>query len=809
MEVLFLCKTWGLKRLFWLILVVPVLMQCQEKSDIDLSLAVNSTELHLEAAEGKTHIMVYANGGWTARLSEEVDWVSINKLQGNGNSDIEFTYSKNFGAARRVSLILTKGNESIAVVIIQKGLESPFRFSKSKYIVSKNALPTTLPIVSDLKYDFKDVEIDYLYDDETSERWITNAAVTSEGVVFDALENDMGRTRAVRIYLRLVDGFDNEYLAHADIEQTVDAAFLTHKNRTESRLTKAPRIDTVLLAGNVGVHFPHFEKSVAYDHGAGWVEDVSLANDSLLILAVRGNDSGAERVAHVKLTLSVGGQRLVDFTHRISQTAEDHEYYSFEELREHITTASGELVLDAPLKVLEGIVVSDKDSPNMDTNPNLTFNTMNLTETHKTAYIQSLDGQYGFRLLFTHEEQNILTRYSKVAISLDGLTLVKEADPGRYTIKGLTSAHIEKNEPGTPGNVVNKVRSISELTDNDMYTFVTLRNTSISCQHGAYTNVNVGYTIRSNWNMQGATTPYTDAIPTSVFDEQGSSINMVVNTITPWSRNTLPKGSGTLSGIVVHIKLIRYGTGTGDIGRYAIRPVDEADIRLDQERLAKTLVEWNWMRNGSDVSAAGTISRDGAGNVLPVIGAGTLNCTVTGLNPSLGAHPVYHTNPNSKDVPASAIQYQARWWNVAEDKGEGLVVNFSTAGLSARSLLINFTQGGGSGSAATLNIPAYWEVEYSLDGANYSLLPNSTYCVRPLAGWGQNWTFAGIGLISHSFRLPDQLLNQPQVYVKLKAKNNICAEPGANTAETGRITSTTYNTPVNARFGMVAIQYIQ
>lgn len=65
-----------------LLLVLPLLfIQCKRDFKLDLSLAVNANEIHLEPQEGITHIMVYADGEWTAEFTEVVDWVGVDKLQ--------------------------------------------------------------------------------------------------------------------------------------------------------------------------------------------------------------------------------------------------------------------------------------------------------------------------------------------------------------------------------------------------------------------------------------------------------------------------------------------------------------------------------------------------------------------------------------------------------------------------------------------------------------------------------------------------------------------------------------------------------
>ncbi|NGM60296.1 BACON domain-containing protein [Sphingobacterium sp. SGG-5] len=790
-----------------ILFILPFFMQCQKKTDMDLSLAVNSNELHLEAIEGKTHIMVYADGAWNVTFAEDVDWISVNKLQGNGNSDITFAYSQNFGVARSVTLILSKGNERQEIRIIQKGLDVAVRFGKTKFVVPKNGLPTILPILSNLKYDFDQVDFEYLYDDETSEQWVSNARLTEDGFIFDALENTAGRKRSVRIYMTVVDGFGNEMTSFTDVDQSLDNAMLAHQYGSTSYLTRSAKLDTVVLKSNVGVHFPLMETNITYYQGADWIEEVTLTNDSLLILAVRENTSGLERNADVDIRLAIKGMNLVQLTHHVYQSAEDYDYYKAEDLTTLIAMPSGTTTIVAPLKVLQAIVVSDEGNANIETNPNTKFNAIDLDETYRTAYIQSVDGKYGFRLKFTDKNENTLKRYSKVNISLDGLTLEKEANPTRYTIKGLTSSAIVKNEAGTASNVVSKLKYIAELTDVDMYTYVTLRDVSIAVPYGTYMNVNRGYVMKTAWNTQGTTGPYTDAIPTNVYDRQGSDINMLVNATAAWGRNTLPQGSGTIAGVLTHSKLLRYGGGEGNVGRYTIRPLDPNDIQLDGSAIAKTLVEWNWMVNGTNACAIGQINKDGSGKILPLIGtSATLSCTVNEASSGTGFHPVCYSNPDSKTIYNNGFQYTGvKWWNATENKGEGFVLQFSTSGVSAQSLILNFTMGGGSGGDGSNHIPTYWEIEYSLDGITYTVLPNSTYAVRPLVGWGLNRPFLTPGLMPFTFELPTSLLNKSNVYVKMKAKSSICAT--ATGAENGVITSTMTGTSM--RLGVVSVKYIQ
>lgn len=794
---------------YWLILLLlPFLTQCKDTDQFGLSLAVNTDTIRLDTAAGKTHIMVYSTGSWSVAFKMDTNWISLNKTRGHGNSDVTFSYGKNYGPSRSATLILTKGSTQKRIFIIQEGVAVKMRFSQNRFTLPKQGLKTILPVVGNIKGYYKSVRVEYLYDDETMEKWVTKDTLTKDGFVFESLDNNSGRKRSVRIYLTIIDASDEEHVAYVDIDQTLDAAFLLQKYGNESRLTKDAKVDTVVLEGNVGAQFPVIESTVSYGNGSGWIEDVSLSDDSLLLIAVRENNSGASRRADIHLGLTVKGQKLIDLTHHVYQSNSGFEEISFQELRGLIPAASGTATIDAPLQALEGIVISDRGNPNMETNPHNGFKTIDLDETYRTAYVQSLDGQYGFRIKFATQGENTLERYDQIKISVDGLMLQKQANPARYTLLGVKAADIVNSKSGTENDLTEKLRFIGELTDADLYTYVTLKGVSISVPYGSYMNVNRGYALKTDWNRLGTTLPYVDAIPTNVFDRQGDNLNLLVNASAPWAVRDLPRGSGTISGIVTHSQLLRYGAGEGEIGRYQLRPVNAGDIKLDATAIATTLVEWNWLPNGTGTCASGTVKKDANGKVLPFVGNGLLSCTVAGATASPGWNPVCHSNPDSKTVYNNGCQFTGvKWWNAADGEGEGYVLQFSTAGVSAQQLLLNFSINGGSGSDATNHVPVFWQVEYSLDGVNFSAIPNGDFVVRPLVQWNKDRPFQTPGLRPYSFKLPETLLGKSAVYVKLKAVSDICAAGSPTGGEAGRITADMPGTTV--RVGNISVKYIQ
>ena len=105
---------------------------------------------------------------------------------------------------------------------------------------------------------------------------------------------------------------------------------------------------------------------------------------------------------------------------------------------------------------------------------------------------------------------------------------------------------------------------------------------------------------------------------------------MLVNNKTPWRRDGsgMPKGKGTLSGVIVHDLQPRYGyTNEGYIGRYSVRVLEKEEIDLAASKSSsnrQTLVEWNWNNAEVRTNADGTIAPDR--------GTGSLWCTDPAAN---------------------------------------------------------------------------------------------------------------------------------------------------------------------------------
>ena len=123
------------------------------------------------------------------------------------------------------------------------------------------------------------------------------------------------------------------------------------------------------------------------------------------------------------------------------------------------------VLLTAPT-VVEGIVVSDYRSPNMELNPNLNYYSVDL----------AADGSCGIRLRFDEASENRLARYDRVRLDLNGCRLTRTAAPDCMTLTGVQALNVLSVAPGTAADLPVKERSVATLTDDDIYTYVTLKD---------------------------------------------------------------------------------------------------------------------------------------------------------------------------------------------------------------------------------------------------------------------------------------------------------------------------------------------
>ena len=472
---------------------------------------------------------------------------------------------------------------------------------------------------------------------------------------------------------------------------------------------------------------------------------------------------------------------------------------------------------------LEGIVVSIPDNRNLAPSFQRHYFHSSSTPTLIAAYLQSEDGTYGLRLDFQKRDMNTaLKQFHRAKISLKGLTLCREG--AGYVISGLTPENVVEVSEDKCYDPASKTKTIAELTDNDIYTYVCLKDCEFVFKDGAMLNVYEKYSKSPGPGAEVGLTPNSmmDTWATPLTDKAGGECYMIMSTALTWRRSgVVPQGTGTVQGIIDRPSMPRYG----DIHlSYGIHPLVRKDIGIQDkgEGAFTTIAEWNWNDGGTDL-------RLKDGRILADAGFGLLSTDVPGAklgrsndfnNPVMYPEKEKDTDGTIGRKERGALRISATgsaWWNWAEDHGNALIAQVSTKGLSGHNLLLAFSFAGGGQYAKTSSwFPCYWCVEYSVDGRRFYKVQEPDIVLRSLP-WGSSEknleedTYgtseeAGLGMTEHLVRLPMFLLGRDMVIIRITPSRKVVSSLAWRDQAKGALTPTLQGKTL-VHFGAVKLMY--
>ena len=824
---------------------------CDKPYEMNLPLAVNQHTINLKKDAGSTHILVWSDGDWTARFDKPIDWGSLNKVTGAGNSDVVFTYAANYGISRTVGLVLEKGALRDTIHINQDG---PYTIagegSHSDYGVNFTSAVTALiqpgarlraPFKATVPYSQGSfsVQTEFLAEDGSSQGvvtfgqevpdtmkvtpWLTVEEIRQDAVVYSVTDNNSGALRTAVITLFATDAKGNFINTRQTILQGVDeAAFDLEAYAGEFVGTPGGCLITSKANQN---NIYAYENNVSFETSADWILDPKLTAEGLTF-SLTLNDTGAPRQADLKVTYTDEAGGEIVRTVKVIQLAS----YTFEDVR---NLPAGVITED---QIIDGYIVSSPESANNCQNTQTAQFMFDYDENYRTAIYQSLDGKIGFMLKFTDKADNKLPRYTRLRLSIKGLTLVKGVNPVTYTLTGVTSGSIYSTLEPNPKLPV-KSRNIDDLTDDDINTLVDLQDVEILCKDGAYTNATEGYSMKDvnagiNVLSGTATAPRWDTVPLLMSDRGGSIIHMLTNSYVPWRRKTnatqlgegiweagsgagaeyddkkgydvkdpvVPQGSGTVRGIITSETLVRYG----ELSRYQIRAIEQGDIQLRDPAFSTTLVEWNW--------------NDKKADLLPEKGEGEMN--VYGGTPAAASdfnNTVFNDKKGATNqkglMPSGALKIEKSWWDFTNDTGNYFDISFSTAGIRGTNMVFGIVWNHGAMGASTVDAPSHWKLLYSLDGGTtFKDVPGGLIQNRSIVWWSTTSQDSCPGFKEHLRVLPAECFNCEKVILRMQVADkvtDIAPEEAASNflnnlgIEQGTLT----NKKTEIRIGTITVRY--
>ena len=706
--------------------------QKETESPTTMTLAVNDNTINLEPKSGKEHVLVYAKGQWNADFKEAVEWAAIEEGSGNGNGEFILTYKKNPDILRRAEILLTAAgvDKTITVTVNQEGEKGTpklaFAENEKSYIAWE--VNDAIAVESNIGQS--------LLKAESSVEWIGSLELKDGQLSFTVAENTTGEARKGTLTVSYTDIDESVYRAVAEITQSAEPGHLA-LNETVMAIeafagTKTAPWDCVL-----GTFMSELTSSVTYEGSQkDWISNVTTTTEALSF-DVTDNETKEARTAVIKVELASKG---IAVELKVTQGIKTRQY-SFEELRA-VLSAAGEQAFEGDF--FEGVIVADAGQKNMETNPMTSATSYDDNESAITNYVQSLDGKYGMRIKFATAADNTLKKGDKVKISLAGATLVREDNPVRYTLKGVSAntVTVEENVQLTA-----RQKTISELTDEDVYTLVTLPDVEVPFCYGSWVNV------RKEW-IDAKRINFDNRI---LRDVNGNEIRMIVNTDVEWYLTDagVPKGSGPVSGVIVNTTSEYYGSDI--LGKYQIRPMKLSDIEIKDNGFSEILVAWDYSTGFSRVSSLEATTGTGTFAASSMVQANTFL--------QFG-----NTSPYPKGYPKGANIDKSVWWKDGAAK-DAVTFQFSTKDAAGKKMTLSFgALIGNYKEEAASQGPIHWNVEYSLDGTNYILIEK--VMIRPMGAEKSTLLFLPASLDDQCVELPDAIAGQDNVTIRFIAADD-------------------------------------
>lgn len=567
------------------------------------------------------------------------------------------------------------------------------------------------------------------------------------------------------------------------------------------------------LGGPVRVGFKSNIQSEAlqlrtvYLDAGNWISSVKIEDGFLCLSTIDNTDEKNVRKAVLEIRYRDGwGEETVSRLNVTQANARNRigNQISFEELRN--------LAGDDPVELnddytLEGYVVSDRNSGNAGDNIQSTSTTIDTTVCHKTAYMESLDGRYGVLLEFATADDNILDNNSKAIINLEGVKLHRNGtadtgdnEPLRYSLTGLVSSKVISCDAVDPAEIPLKEKRMSELSDDDIYTRITLKDCEFPVRKGSLTPVNDGYTYLFKANR------FTK-FPTLIRDIEGESMYLYTNVTCRYRRDgsRMGYGRGSVSGILVHEKFRRFIDRDaadeelcGNIGRYQLRHQCRADIAFEdsfKDSFSEMICEWRYLTQGNDSDhgwnatyGSGTMNHSSGSAVqgtfnthaYPVYSysylgqcGGKIKNNQSGFGVILEDGTDYGRDYDfdagkgvlsaNNTVPMAWMS--SIWWNDGIKSPEYWFIRFSTKGISTDCLSLQLSSLNASQEGHS---PVKWKLQWAeSNDASTVWADIAEYVVPDVVLYTVTQPWQSPGYKAMDFRLPLEMLDRDDVYIRM------------------------------------------
>lgn len=560
---------------------------------------------------------------------------------------------------------------------------------------------------------------------------------------------------------------------------------------------------------------------IIYSGVSGWISDVVKENNALLFNALQ-NTTAEGRRAVIKVVSRVDGTLSDELHVAQAGTGDEYSHITFQSL---FAIASEENKVDITSDLLlSGRVINDNSEGNGAENLNISADLQDLDRASRVVYVQNDDASAGVLVEFNTASDNTTRRFDGIVLNLKGMTLTKypatDKEPLRYELTGAGVDNIFETKGGSVYDLPVKEKRISQLSDSDLYTYVTLTDCEIPFRKGPFVPVDLRYDVVMN------------KYPMPLRDIDGGNTYLLSNTSCAWARDGkgLPEGSGNVSGVVVHEKCDNFAwdnqeasrklaagldpvyiTGVGTISRYQIRPIVRREIDIKEnfeDGFSDMLMEIRYVNKTHDALVKNVDDNWSLYSTWPQTPYPMLESEVSGvmrrirngkqeafglwrdwshLGPVEGGRITDPAGGNGvEDYDGNSAHWSvyslvnvsgliidengSGWYTTKWNDDQYIKVEFSTEGLIAANFPLSVSFGAINGLGESVGAPRYWQLEWSVDNTKWTKFAEYTVPDFPIVYKKRPWQCPGYKMMT--FNLPENpSLLGTKVYVRLKAAN--------------------------------------
>ncbi len=309
-----------------------MLASCDRAFELDLPLAVDSHRLSIGQEEGTTHILVYADGPWTASFDTDLTWATLDRTSGDGNSEVVFSYSENFGIARQARLVLTKGDLKETVHITQSGpvISPAYKFESASHSLAIGGGTAVFYVSGNLEHSLDAIRVAAVYEkdgepvpvtggDTDPDHWITSAQPFADHLMLEIDYNVMKVARSADIVVTIDDPTGRTMRSIMTLTQTADKPVLqfasisgTYGKAAATAVAKCTRNNVYAYEADTIIRLPA---------DAEWLSNVRLTSEGLEF-TMEENLTGKLRSAIVNITYIDSFAAVVKAGYTVVQKAE-------------------------------------------------------------------------------------------------------------------------------------------------------------------------------------------------------------------------------------------------------------------------------------------------------------------------------------------------------------------------------------------------------------------------------------------------------------------------------------------------------